>query len=260
MKRHGSGAVGRPPRDRLCDGRGRARRRPPPRRLRRRRHQGRAPRGGRRHPHARLARPRRRRHALVEVARPQQAHHRTRPQGRRRPRPVSASRRYRRRGDRELSPGHARTIGARPRRPPRAQRRSRHHQGQRVRADRPLRGPTGVRHAGRGAERIRRPQRRTRRRSPAPARGPDRRGHGAGGCVRHHGRCPFWRRPGGRREPARVDAPDDGAAPFGCRSARLRPTQARLGHPLLGAPGDVPDAPTVSGWRSRPRPNRWRPE
>ena len=153
---------------------------------------------------------------------------------------AAPARRLRRRARRELPPGHDRAARARSRRAARrATPASSCSAGHRLRPGRAVRVEAGLRDDRRGDERLRRDQRRARRRAAAAADRADRRGRRARGRVRGDGRAararPQRRRAGRRREPARVDAPDDVGVAVGGRAPRLRAAAPRFGNPVLGA-------------------------
>ena len=193
----------------------------------------------RRAPHG-LVPARGRRLVHVEAARPEQAHGRARPQDRRRPRRVAA--RSPTTADvlvENFRPGTLERLGLGPdvllARNPRLVVLRVTGFGQ----DGPYAAQAGLRDDGRGDERVRRDQRRTRRRAAAAADRAHRRGRRARGRVRGDGRAararPQRRGPGRRREPARVDAADDVGVAVGRRAPRLRAAAARFGHPVLRA-------------------------
>ena len=158
----------RPPRRRAGPAPGRPVLRPAPRRLRGRGHQGRGP--GQRRPDAPVGpgealRP----VAVVAGGRPQQAVGHRRPAHRARPGPRPAHGRRGRRADRELPSRHAGALGPGPRDAVGDQPRSRGHPGHRVRADRTVRRPRGLRLDRRGDGRDP-----LRHRRPGPAAGPRR--------------------------------------------------------------------------------------
>ncbi len=169
-------------------------------RVRRRRHQGRA--AGRRRPLAHLGRSQGRHRPLLEEHEPQQALCHARPQSPRRPGGVPPVARRQRRGRREQPPQRPGQVvprlrvGARGPSPPRDA------PCQRLRPRRPRQRPPGVRHPGRGHERVR-PCHRTAGRPPdAPTllpgrrrRGPIRHLRGDDGAVPP--RPPWRRRPAG---------------------------------------------------------------
>ena len=141
-------------------------------------------------PHARPARPPRRHVRLLEGRGPQQAVRHPRPEVGRRagtrccdlvePTPTSWSRTSARACMERLGLGPDVLLD---REPPAGR-----VPGHRVRPGRAVRQPAGVRHAGRGDVGLRRHQRRGGRRAAAAAHRPHRRGDGAGGRLRDHGR------------------------------------------------------------------------
>ena len=203
-----------------------------------------SPGGRRRAPHG-LVPARGRRLLHVEAARPEQARGRARPQDRRRAATrCSGSSTTPTCSIENFRPGTIERLGLGPdvllARNPRPRRAARH----RLRSGRPVRVAAGLRDDRRGDERLRGDQRRARRRAAAAADRAHRRGRRARGRVRGDGRAARARSQrrgsGGRREPARVDAPDDVGAAVGRRAPRLRAAAARFGHPLLGAARHVP--------------------
>ena len=257
-RRRASAAARRPAGHRPVGGDRRAERRPLPGRLRGRRHQGRA--SGGRHPaqHG-LARPPRRHRPVVEDGQPQQAVRRPRPEARRRPRRAARAGRRRGRARRELPSRHAGAVGPRAGRAARAERTAGHHPRDGIRPGRPLRQPTRLRLDRRGHVRLCRHRRRARRPAPAPSHRPDRRGDGAGRCIRNDGRLALRRRPGRRRQPHGVALPADGSAHLRLPADRRAAAAPGRGHPLHACRGGRTAARTGSGWRSRRHQTRWPP-
>ena len=86
-------------------------------------------------------------------------------------------------------------------------------------------------------------------RAAAAAHRPHRRGHRAGGGLRHA----WWRCTAGVGQVVDVNLLESlfqlmGPLPSAYAAARLRAAPAGLGHPLHGAPQHLPHAPTTAGW------------
>ena len=137
-------------------------------------------------------------------------------------------------------PGTLERLGPAARGAAGAQPEARHHPHHRLRARRAVRDAPGIRHHRRGDERLRRDQRRARRGPVAATDRAHRRGHRARRRVRHDGRRALRRRPGRRRQPARVALPAHGSADRRAPPPRLRATPHGVGHPLLGASRHLP--------------------
>ena len=101
--------------------------------------------------------------------------------------------------------------------------------------------PSGLRHHRRGDVRLRRDQRRARRGPAAATDRAHRRGHRARRRVRHDGRRALRRRPGRRRQPARVALPAHGSAD------RRATASSATSNPAWGraSPTRCPAAPSV---------------
>ena len=190
----------------------------------------------------------RRRGPVVEARQPQQAHDRPRPQGRR-PTATCCSRLV---DDAHVlvenfRPGTLERLGLGPdvllARNPRLVITRVTGFGQ----DGPYAAAAGLRHHRRGDVGVRGAERRARRPAAAAADRPHRRGDRTRRRVRHDGRAPLRRRPGRRRQPARVDAPDDGPARRAVRADRRAAAAARRGPAVHRAARHVPVRATASG-------------